>query len=318
MAGITSLLCPSCGAPLPMEEGDLIAECAHCGTNSYLAEEEDYPKFMVRNCVGAQSAREICKEWWGGLNKARDIAKVAAIDDVRLVYLPFWNVKSSIFAWFTGYTRGSKGAIHPREAVTADGMKWNGLACNAGDLGVESLPSLEGDMEPFDASKLEPFAIPYAVTESLTAAISDARSAMMTRVRKEIQMSGIYQEESYMIGKGAGIVYYPVWIVDYSYKGRLYKVLLDGFWGRVIFAKAPGSALYRSAVFTGAATIGTFLVPLGLKALSVCTGRNCGGTLGISLLGLGICLAGYAAFRALSIIQDGKAIGATGIEKVRI
>ena len=315
MAAITSLMCPSCGAPLTLDEGDLISECKHCGTSSYLAEEGDYPRLMVRNCVGAQSARELCQEWWGGLNKARDIAKVAVIGDVRLVYLPFWSVTGSIFAWFTGYKK-TKNARHPKEAIVSEGMRWNGLACSAGDLGVESLPSLEGELEPFDASKLEPYAIPYAVTESLDEAMSSATSAMVARVRSELPMDGIYQQETHLVPRQAGVVYYPVWIVDYTYKGRQYKVLLDGFLGKVVFGRAPGSALYRSAVFTGAAALGTFLIPLGFKALESCTGRKCGGSLGISLLGLAICLGGYFAFRMMSTVQGGKAIGATGIEKV--
>jgi hypothetical protein len=56
-----------------------------------------------------------------------------------------------------------------------------------------------------------------------------------------------------------GIVYYPLWVLRYIYRGRTFQVVVDGFSGDVLYGKAPGSVFYRAAVLVGGMAIGALI-----------------------------------------------------------
>jgi hypothetical protein len=101
-----------------------------------------------------------------------------------------------------------------------------------------------------------------------------------------------------------GIVYYPLWILRYEYRGRAYQVVVDGFNGQILYGKAPGSTLYRAAILVGGMALGA-LIAVDISSLvlyfAASSGDDEGGLFffGLALVGvgIGIMVQAYRKFR---------------------
>ncbi|MBO3769559.1 MAG: hypothetical protein QXS51_03190 [Thermoproteota archaeon] len=57
-----------------------------------------------------------------------------------------------------------------------------------------------------------------------------------------------------------GLVHYPLWLMEYNYKGKTYRVLMDASGGKVIFVEYPLSTKSRTIMLTAA----TIMIIVGL------------------------------------------------------
>jgi hypothetical protein len=66
------------------------------------------------------------------------------------------------------------------------------------------------------------------------------------------------------------LVYYPLWVARYTYRQRIYQVVVDGNSGRVLYGKAPGNIWYRALMLVGGTALGSFIIVDGLAlAISI-------------------------------------------------
>jgi hypothetical protein len=96
-------------------------------------------------------------------------------------------------------------------------------------------------------------------------------------------------------------VYYPLWVLRYTYRQRAFQVVVDGFSGEVLYGKAPGNSLYRAAVLVGGMALGAG-VAIDLPWLVISGSSNSdhgSGTFALIafVAGLGIMYAAYRTFR---------------------
>jgi len=59
------------------------------------------------------------------------------------------------------------------------------------------------------------------------------------------------------------MVYYPIWVVRYRYKGRGYFLTVDGITGQALSGRAPGDPLYQALALAGGASAGGIIAGLG-------------------------------------------------------
>jgi hypothetical protein len=57
-----------------------------------------------------------------------------------------------------------------------------------------------------------------------------------------------------------GLVYYPLYILRYLYRGRSFQVAVDGLTGKVLYGKAPGNTWFRAAIMVAGMAAGAFLI----------------------------------------------------------
>jgi len=68
----TGVPCPNCDKMLPVDEGEELALCPHCGTASIVAGGEGAQRVMVRLSVDEAGARAAFAGWLAHGWKARD------------------------------------------------------------------------------------------------------------------------------------------------------------------------------------------------------------------------------------------------------
>lgn len=272
MSGETStqgLSCPRCGGIVHVPEGQILVICPYCEQRSVVsAAEGKQDELGVRRYqVPVRAGRETLEKTFRGFvsgkyQVARDCASQARISEIFLVHLPFWTVWGRGVAWAFGQQEvGSGDSKHyePREKRAVSELSWNSPACEVGEFGVQRV-SLDGrPLEPFDAASLHRTGMVFEPVGSAIDSLEAARSQFSRTVKKEISLDRTEQQFVRLINTRQGLVYYPLWVIRYLYRGRSFQVVIDGFDGQVIYGKAPGSVAYRAGVLIGGMAVGSVL-----------------------------------------------------------
>jgi hypothetical protein len=196
-------------------------------------------------------------------------------------------------------------------------MTWTGTACDVGEFGVAKVSLKDRALEPFDAEGLHTSGMVFEPVGS----ISDARSAsaddFSKRVRDMSSLDRISQSFVRFVGQRLGLVYYPLWVLRYLYRGRAFQVVVDGHSGKVLYGKAPGSTFYRAAVLVGGMAAGAFLTVDGAAFAFYLASQTKGdGALALAVSGLALLGAGFTLMlKAYNTFRYGEQYEYRGYEK---
>jgi hypothetical protein len=135
----------------------------------------------------------------------------------------------------------------------------------------------------------------------------------VAQARRKADLSEVHFERFQFLQQTLSLVYYPLWVVRYGYKGRTYQLVLDG--RKVVAGRAPGNPLFQAAALVVAMGVAAALpaelmsqpllasafqgqppFPSGLDAIvpAIAFGLAC---LAVAWLSAMIMGAGYAFFR---------------------
>ena len=126
--------------------------------------------------------------------------------------------------------------------------------------------------------------------------------------REQAKVPNITFERLYVIPHNMSIIYYPIWVVRYSYRARMYMNTVDGVIGKVLSGRAPGDPLFQSLAITAGSAVGGIVSGAGLvlAAFSEAGQNSAYFAIGGFVIG-GIILYGtYRFFRNGSEIVEGE------------
>ena len=178
-------------------------------------------------------------------------------------------------------------------------------------LGLNSLPLTVQQMEPFDPEELHARGMVFEPIGSQSDAQSAADNEFHQEVRDQADLDRVAQVFTRLAHRRFGLVYYPLWVLRYLYRGRAFQVVVDGYTGDVLYGKAPGSTLYRALVLVGGMIVGAFLsIDVSSAFFSMVFEVEGDGALtllaiggGAFLAGFGIMFAAYRKFRYGEIFE---------------
>lgn len=301
------LTCPSCGGAITIQEGDSSVNCEYCGSTLYVEGDKGVLTIAFKNKMTRESAVSAAQEWWRKGFKARDLKRTGAINECYPIYIPFWNVGSRVAGWVCGYeerTRSdSKGhttteRIYKEEMVLQD-LVFTEIACDPGDLGLRSMSNLSGESSFEDFEMIPTF----ESTTSKDDADAHARADAINRGRASAHVPHVTFEKLHVLVRKMSMIYYPIWVVRYSYHDRMYILTVDGVTGQVISGRAPGDALFQSLAVTAGTTVGGLAAAGGI--LFAISAQNEAGIVGV-IAGLIILAFTYYFFRHGSEIIQGE------------
>ncbi len=286
---LTGLGCPRCGGMVPIPEGQAIVICPYCDLRSVVSTAADGPqaggeqaaerrrgvrRYQAPLRVRREDLMEPFRRFLSGrISVARDAAQKAQVSDVFLVHLPFWAAWGRGVAYAFGQQRVGSGdhkRYEPREKKVIKEMAWNGPACEVGEFGVRQIHLSGCPLEPFNAAQLHASGMVFEPVGSAEEALETARQSFEAEVKSAAELSRVSQLFTRILRPRLGLVYYPMWVIRYRYRGRSFQVVIDGVDGQVLYGKAPGSVFYRSAVLVGGMAAGAVTavdVPALLLAL---------------------------------------------------
>lgn len=302
------LICPNCAGVVSIAEGIRIVQCPYCSLHSLVQGDRGIRRWHVPRRIDRAGAEAGARGFLTGMRKARDLRRAAKIEEVLLVYLPFWRVEATVAGWLFGRVRKDKDETKPDEHYVFESMHWNDAAVDVAEFGVHRISVSRDDLQPFDSQALHAEAMVFEPSESQTEALDEAGSHFRYRSRTQANQTRTTYENIQLLRPEFSLVYYPVWLVRYSYRNRVYQVVVDGVHGRVMYGKAPGNTLYRAAALVTSLAVGNLVLVNGtILAGIIFSDSDDGGLAGLLLpiaAGIGLIVYGYRQFRYGEEVED--------------
>jgi hypothetical protein len=254
------LNCPTCGGAIQVAEGESTIICQYCGSTLYVEGDQGVHTVAFKN----KSTKEIVSastfSWWKHGLKARDLAKTGKILEMYPIYLPFWNATTRVAGWVCGYEErrrtDSQGRVTveriPKEVMVLQDYTYTQIACDPGDLGITAMKNFQGEMGYEDFEMIPTF----ESTTSKDDATSKARADAIDKALAGAHVPNVTFKKLHAIQKKLSLIYYPIWVVRYDYRERMYMDTVDGVTGKVLSGRAPGDPLYQALAVTAGASIG--------------------------------------------------------------
>jgi hypothetical protein len=260
---LKGLNCPRCGGMLPVPEGQAIVICPFCELRSVVRGKNGVRRYQVPMRINQAQAEESFRKFLSGnMAIAPTTRREAMLTESFIVHLPFWATWGRALGWIFGNKRVGSGdhqRWEPQEVKVVQEMAWNTAACEVGEFGVTQV-SLEGrPLEPFAADLLHRSGMVFEPTGSAQEAQEQARQQFESAVSRKADIDRVSQTFVRIVRLRRGLVYYPLWVMRYNFRGRTFQVVIDGFSGEVLYGKAPGNVLYRAAILVGGMAVGSFL-----------------------------------------------------------
>ena len=261
-------------------------------------------RWQLRRVVTRDQAQQTVTSFFNGMNKAGDLKRSAEIKELFLVYLPFWRVMAYVAGWRLGRVRRDKDSTKPVEVEVLEEMQWNDAAVDVSEFGVNRVPIAGKNFEPFDQDRLSAEGMIFEATESPTDATAEAAAYFQQVARSKKSLSSTYLEKFHMVRQRFSLVYYPLWVARYQYRGRSYQVVIDGVNNKVLYGKAPGNILYRAGALVLGMAVGNLLLVhgtyLALQDPGSMSSKNDNGWAFLLIppaLGILAMIKGYRSFR---------------------
>jgi hypothetical protein len=299
-AASSGLTCPNCGSPVPVPPGARIVTCAACGQSSLVQGDRGVWRWQMMNKLDRAQGLEAVKGFFRGIYKARDLDTAAEIQELMLVYLPYWRVKAFVAGWMFGRQRRDKDSTKPAEVEVLEEMVWSDAATDVAELGVHRVSPAEAALQPYDAERLHAEGLVFEPVESPTEAFEEAKVHFLYRGRSKGHLASTFFERFHFLRPQTALVYYPLWVARYAYRQRHYQVVVDGVSGKLLYGKAPGNGLYRAASLVAGMAAGTFLLVNGTALAAQFAGSSDDSAAVILVpiaVGVGLIAAGYRRFR---------------------
>jgi len=256
--------CPVCGGAIKMNEGAHTLSCQYCTSLLFIEGDDGVHTTMFANKLDTTTSTQRVHDWFRKGLKARDLKVKGQFSEIYPIYVPFWRMRARAAGWVCGYreethtTRDSRGNIRtyteriPMERMVLRDFEWTEIACDLGDIGIEHLRNLAGDIVLHETGSIPTF----EATTSRTDAQGMGKGEILKLAVSSAQVPNITFQKIHVIPKIFGLIFYPVWIVRYKYNERTYFAGVDGVTGQVLSGRAPGDPLYRSLIMTGGAACG--------------------------------------------------------------
>jgi hypothetical protein len=284
-------------------EGQEIVICPFCDMRSVVRGEAGVRRYQVPQRVDRAQAETAFRGFLGNWAIARSVPREAKITEAFVTHLPFWATWGRVLAYVFGVEihRDDKSTRRtPKEKKILQDMTWNGAACDVGEFGVTAI-NLEGrELEAYSSDELHHSGMVFEPTNSSLEALEQSQVFFDNQVRQKAGLDEVSQSFVRIIRPRQGLVFYPLWVLRYMYRGRVFQVVVDGFSGEVLYGKAPGNVFYRAAALVGGMAAGSFVsidVAYLLASGSSNSDSSGGGALAAFVAGLAIMFFAFRTYR---------------------
>ncbi len=268
---IRGLRCPSCGGSLDISEGSVFAKCKYCDSGLLVQGDRGVARFYVPLGKSREDVVDKVKDWFGGIDKASDLKQKAEFAEIFPVYIPFWRVTGTVVGWVLGDVKKGSGKNQTYEAVERrvnQKYEFTCPACDIGEFGVKYVDLTGDQILPFDLETVQSDGMTFGILTTPTEIVKMCEQKFRKWGEDSAGVSRTTFSKMHLIGKNLSIVYYPLWIVRYRYRNRMYQATVDGESGDLLYGRAPGNNLYRVGVFLLCTVAANFIVTSVLRSAS--------------------------------------------------
>jgi hypothetical protein len=278
---------------------------------------------MVLNTLEREQARDVVRQWFRrGIRKDPALKKEARYQEAFLAWFPFVRARLDVVGWVLGIRekkvkRGNtwKTVREPVEREIERAVDLTMPAADMAEFGVHRIDLAGDEVQPLDDELLRSRGMVFRPSRSLEETAAELSEREIARIQLANRLDRVTFSWLASIRRRVALVYYPLWVVRYGFRGRTYQVLIDAEDGSLAYGKAPGNHFYRAFSLVGACAAACFVgTTLLQNAGSFLRSEN--GLMGLGMIGLamaGIVYWGYSQFRHGGVVEEGSGL-ATGHE----
>ena len=259
-ATLHSVSCPRCAGPLSCRDGDQLIRCDRCGTPFHALSPGGFERRFFPAKIEKLSAVGKAARWLRECPDTPDDMAESCFTEARLLYVPIWEVRAHVVGWEFGKRLrnraelvrvGGEEQVQTRlveESVEDGFFGERRLYREAADLSVLGMgrPHITGRefTLPYLAGELEQEATVLEADRDLESVREHAREVFLSPATGTVAR----QTRLFLLRETAALIYYPLWSLRYSHRGRLYEMTVDGRNGLVHSARAPADNGARLAI----------------------------------------------------------------------
>lgn len=267
---VQSFNCAKCGAPLKMKGGEAVIVCGYCGSANNLRADKFYvvSHTWMPSRLSKDDALKRAKEWMSGGMIMPSGMERSEITNAELVYVPLWVFKTKNKTDYSGlFLRGGE---KPVSGVEEREFYWKVLGRRQSDFPVKEYKV------PLDAK------VPFAIEEAMSGRMLNGE--MSEDDAKDVARQEIAAHMKLLLGEkvdrfekcdtktefGEGeFLHVPIWMMEFIYKGKPYKLYIEGTNGGVVKGEIPPSDFLggEMKLIMGVAAALILLAACGLVAL---------------------------------------------------
>lgn len=315
---LTGLTCGSCGGTVDVQEGLTNVECRYCHTPQAMVGERGVIRVMVLNRLERQNASEVVRRWFRrGIRKDPALKKEARFQEAFLAWFPFVRARLDVVGWVLGIRekkrrRGNRWVTvrDPVERQVESAVDLTMPAADMAEFGVHRVDLSGDEVRPLDEQLLRGRGMVFKPSRSLEEAAAALGERALEEIKRENRLDHVSFSWLAQVRRRVALVYYPLWVLRYGFRGQTYQVLIDAEDGSLAFGKAPGNHVYRAfslvASCAGACFVGTTILQHAGSLL-----RSENGLVGLGLIGLvvaGVVYWGYSQFRYGGVVEEGSGL----------
>lgn len=294
---LKGLSCPACAGSLEIQLGTVVLKCKFCSANLVLCGDRGAHQYYVPLSVSKEDALEQIKKWFHSFRIAMDLRHKAQFLETFPVYIPFWRIDSRIIGWVCGENKKGSGKDRRIEHVERninDEKQMTLPACDIGEFGVKWV-DLQGDtILPFDLETVQKQGMTFGVLTQQSDALQQAKAKFQEWVEEGAGVEKVTFSKTHALNCKCAIVYYPLWVVRYEYKGRTYQVTADGETPQILYGRAPGNMMYRVLSYIGSVMGSLFLLTSLYRGVDL---QDFRAYIALAVVAFAVVFWGYRQFR---------------------
>jgi hypothetical protein len=211
--------------------------------------------------------------------------------------MPFWRVRATVVGCVLGDVKrgsGNKTTYEPVERRILKKFEYTCPACDIGEFGVKWVELTGDEILPFNLEAVQKEGMTFEVLTTPTEVVTDCDRRFMKWAENSAGVSRVTFSRLHMIGRTHDIIYYPLWILRYEYRKRIYQITADAESGDLLYGRAPGNNLYRVISLIACMAIPNFILTSILRSSSSSDGE---GVIALAIFSIGLMLFGFWKFR---------------------
>lgn len=317
LSRVRGLTCSSCGGVLEIRVGARVVTCPFCSSALLVPGEIGVRQWAVEPVLDTDRALAVARGWLSrGLRRDRRLRREAKPGGAMLCFLPFFRVEADCVgvALGTEERRRTIGSGKHRRVQTYEvdvertaerSFDRTFPAVAVAEWGVQKI-DLRGDtLVPFDERSLQRRGMVFPPTGSQLELMQAALEGFRRRTDPSRGLKRLRFRFLETLRERLSVIYYPIWVVRYTFRQRSYQILVDGEDGSVLYGKAPGNDLYRAVALVASQAISLFIATTVLQLVGI----NLGGLAVLGAMVGGAMLWGWRRFRHGGVVIEG-----TGVE----
>lgn len=315
---LTGLRCASCGGSLEIESGLTNIVCRYCQTPQAILGRRGIRSMMVLDRHQSPEAENVLRKWLRtGIRKHPALRRESRIEESFLAFFPFLRSEFDILGVVLGFdTKKKKRGKNwvtvrvPVERHIEKHIDRTLAAAHMAEFGVRQVNLTGDEILPLDEELLQKRGMIFRPNRSAEESAAELEAAALLEVQAQSQAEHTSFSWLTTLRRRRQLIYYPLWVFRYSFRGRRYQALIDAEDAHLAYGKAPGNDLWRAFALISSCAAATFLGTSILQHLNILfRSQNSLPLIGI----LGIVLAGivgwgYSQFRQGGVVEEGDGI----------